>query len=67
MGPYRQGLYRYCTIPADKGPIHTMSPYRKGYHTDQRPYRQGTPADAVQFLQTKNPYMIYRQCHKGLL
>ena len=64
--PYRPG------VPTDKGLIHTLcnfcrqcAPTRYTGNTARGNYKQGTLTNTVQFLQTRGPYMIYRQGRKA--
>ena len=59
--------------PTDKGALQTRGSYRQGALIDKEFIQTkglyskgpiGTPTDAVQFLQTRGPYMIYRRCCK---
>ena len=61
-GPYRHGG------TTNKELLQTRGPHRQTVHTDKGPLQKRisieTPADAVHFLQTRGPYMIYRQGRK---
>ena len=54
--------------PTDQGALQTRGHHRQVVHTDKGPLQQrtpiATPTDAVQFLQTRGSYMIYRQGRK---
>ena len=54
--------YRQYGAPIDnQGSLQTRVSIDKGTLQTRGPYRQGTSTDAVQFLQTMGPHMIYRQ------
>ena len=65
---YRKWVLTYKGLHYRQEALQTRGPYKQGVHTDKGSLQQntpkGTPTDAVQFLQTRGPYMIYRQGRK---
>ena len=70
-GPYiiysQRAPYRHAESPCREEPMQTGGPIRQVAPTDKQSlqtrgsYIQAAPIDTVQFLQTRGPYMIYRQ------